>query len=54
MIYLLIGIITLGFTILFDFLMFKWNERKKLNASWKALNEQLEKDGKERWDRRKI
>jgi hypothetical protein len=54
LIYLLTGFVALGLTILFDYGLFRWSERKELNASWKALNEQLEREGKERWDKRKI
>ena len=54
MFYLLAGIMALGLTVLFDYGLFRLNERKELNASWKALNEQLEREGKQRWDRRKI
>lgn len=54
MFYLLTGIVALGLTVLFDYGLFKLSERKELNASWKALNEQLEREGKQRWDKRKI
>lgn len=54
MVYILAGIVALGLTILFDFALFKWNEHKELNKSWKALNEQLEREGKQRWDQRKL
>ena len=54
MIYLLAGLSALGLTVLFDYGLFKWNEHKELNTSWKALNEQLEREGKQRWDKRKI
>ena len=54
MIYLLAGLLALGLTVLFDYGLFRWNEHKELNASWKALNKQLEHDGKQRWDKRKL
>ena len=54
MFYLLAGIVSLGATILFDYGLFKWQEYKELNESWKALNEQLEREGKQRWDQRKL
>jgi AmiR/NasT family two-component response regulator len=52
--YVLAGIVALGLTVLFDYSLFKWKEHKELNASWKALNEKLEREGKQRWDKRKI
>jgi hypothetical protein len=54
LIYILTGFIAIGLTVLFDYGMFKWSEHKELNASWKALNEKLEQEGKQRWDQRKI
>lgn len=53
MIYFLAGLLALGLTVLFDYGLFRWNEHKELNASWKALNKQLELEGKQRWDQRK-
>jgi len=53
LIYFFVAVIALILTVLFDFAMFKWEEHKEVNESWKALNEQLEREGKERWDKRK-
>lgn len=37
-------------TLLFDFVYFKIEEKWELEASWRALNEMLESEGKPRWD----
>jgi hypothetical protein len=51
--YFLVAILSLGLTVVYDYMMFRWNERKELNDSWKALNDSLEREGKQRWDQRK-
>jgi hypothetical protein len=49
-----VALFSLVFTILFDYGLFKWQEKKEEDRSWKALNEQLEREGKRRWDKRKL
>ena len=40
-------------TLIFDFIWYKVSQAIEVEKSWKALNEQLEREGKERWDKRK-
>jgi hypothetical protein len=40
-------------TLIFDFIWLKVAEAIEVEKSWRALNEQLEREGKERWDKRK-
>jgi hypothetical protein len=50
---ILVALIMTGVcTFVFDYLMFKWEEQKEIDVAWKALNEQLEREGKQRWDKR--
>lgn len=37
-------------TILFDWACWKWEQKKEIDESWKAVNEQREREGKQRWD----
>jgi hypothetical protein len=39
-------------TSIFDYIMWKWEQKKEIDESWKALNAQLEREGKQRWDKR--
>lgn len=51
---LLVALIMSGIcTFSFDYIMFKWEQKKEIDESWKALNEKLEREGKQRWDTRK-
>jgi hypothetical protein len=50
---LIICILLAGFwTFIFDYIMWKWESKKEEDKSWKALNEKLEREGKQRWDKR--
>jgi hypothetical protein len=44
--------ISLVVTFLFDFIMYKVEQKREEDESWKALNEQLEREGKQRWDKK--
>lgn len=46
----LIVVASLVLTFLFDFIMYKIEQRRELEKSWKAVNDQREREGKERWD----
>jgi len=52
MVWISIGLGSLLATLIFDFIWFKVSESIEVEKSWRALNEQLEKEGKERWDKR--
>lgn len=46
------GILAIFLTFGFDFIMNKVEEKREIDIAWKALNEQLERKGKQRWDKR--
>ncbi len=50
--WILIALLALPATLIFDFIWFKVSEAIEVEKSWRALNEQLEKEGKERWDKK--
>jgi hypothetical protein len=50
--WILIALLALPATLIFDFIWFKVSEVIEGEKSWRALNEQLEREGKERWDKK--
>lgn len=51
--YLFAFIAAIGITILFDYLMFKWDQKKYVDYQWQLLNEKLEREGRPRLDQKK-
>lgn len=37
-------------TVLFDYLYTKIEHEREIEKAWQALNDQLEREGKQRWD----
>jgi hypothetical protein len=50
MIYVWAMIISAVVTILFDMIYSKIQHEREVEKSWQALNDQLEREGKPRWD----
>lgn len=50
MIYVWAIIISAVVTILFDMIYSKIQHEREVEKSWQALNDQLEREGKPRWD----
>jgi hypothetical protein len=50
---LIIAIASLILTFAFDYILWRMKDEKEMEASWKAVNEQREREGKPRWDGKK-
>jgi hypothetical protein len=48
--FLLIALICLALTFLFDYICWKIEQEIELEAQWKAVNNKREREGKKRWD----
>jgi len=49
--WILIALVCLQATLIFDFIWFKVSQAIEVEKSWRAVNEQREREGKERWDK---
>jgi hypothetical protein len=50
--WILIALVSVLATLIFDLIWFKVSQAIEVEKSWRAVNEQREKEGKERWDKR--
>jgi hypothetical protein len=51
--WILIALVCVPVTLIFDLICFKVSQAIEVEKSWRAVNDQRERDGKERWDKRK-